>query len=200
MSRGRGLELRELVEIYGELFLAQLLGVSATKVRRFAAGGGAVPPPIAARIALVARVTDHLSGSYDSSGIRRWWARPRAALGSRSPRDALGTDWDPHGPDARAVAELAQTLAGDGGGDVTNGADPANPPRGSSYARMRFRTATGSVYELVRDERGMGWSRLSATMASGPLRGSGAWPLRAWPEVTIGTPVELVVVPGVSET
>lgn len=74
---------------------------------------------------------------------------------------------------------------------MTDGAEPANP-RPSGYARIRYRTTTGSVYELVRDERGMWWRRLSATMASGPLRGSGAWPLRAWPEVVIGAPVQLV--------
>ena len=75
---------------------------------------------------------------------------------------------------------------------MTDGADPASPRRPSGYARIRYRTTTGSVYELVRDERGMWWRRLSATMASGPLRGSGAWPLHGWPEVTIGAPVQLV--------
>ena len=103
------------MDTYGDDFLAQILGVAADEVRRFAAGERAVPSPIAARVAFIAHVSDDLSGSYDTSGMRRWWARPRAALGGRSPRDTLGTDWDPLGPDARAVAELARALASGGG-------------------------------------------------------------------------------------
>lgn len=114
-SHGPELVLGELVDTYGDDFLAQLLGVAAEEVRRIAAGERAVPSPIAARVAVIARVSDHISGSYDTTGMRRWWARPRAALGGRTPRGTLGSDWDPHGPDARAVIELARALAYGGG-------------------------------------------------------------------------------------
>ena len=60
----------------------------------------------------MALVTSDLAGSYNPIGLRRWWERPRTALGGRSPRQALGRDWDPDDPDAIAVADLARALAG----------------------------------------------------------------------------------------
>jgi hypothetical protein len=67
-------------------------------------------------------------------------------------------------------------------------------------ARIRIRTETGSNYEIVRGERGMWWRRISATSASGPLRGSGPWPLFRWPAVRLGSSVVLVGPPYVQGT
>jgi hypothetical protein len=54
-----------------------------------------------------------------------------------------------------------------------------------SHERIRFRTETGSIYEVIRDEAGMRWRRLSSTRGSGPLRTEGA-SLLTWPEIVVG--------------
>jgi hypothetical protein len=107
-------ELPELLRIYGIDGLASLLGTSAVSLRRYAAATRTVPDAVAARIHHVALVTSDLSGSYNEFGLRRWWERPRTALGGRSPREALGTGWDPDDPVAVEVAELARALTGPG--------------------------------------------------------------------------------------
>jgi hypothetical protein len=56
--------------------------------------------------------------------------------------------------------------------------------------RVRFRTETGSIYELVRDAEGMRWKRLSATLASGPLR-SDSGVLTEWPDFRLGERCDL---------
>jgi hypothetical protein len=71
----------------------------------------------------------------------------------------------------------------------------APPDRVDEYApqfptRVRFRTETGSIYELVRDAGEMRWKRLSATLASGPLRSDNGV-LTAWPDFTLGEPCVL---------
>lgn len=65
--------------------------------------------------------------------------------------------------------------------------------------RVRFRTATGSVYELVETAAGMSWRRLSSTLASGRLRTAGA-PLLVWPDVRVGAGVPLISPPIVPDT
>jgi hypothetical protein len=62
--------------------------------------------------------------------------------------------------------------------------------RASTIRLVRFRTETGSVYEVVRDAEGMRWRRLSATLASGPLR-SEQGDLTAWPDLALGERCEL---------
>jgi len=62
------------------------------------------------------------------------------------------------------------------------------PP--STSTRVRFRTETGSIYEVSRDAEGMRWKRLSATLASGPLRSEGGV-LTAWPDFALGERCEL---------
>lgn len=107
-------ELAGLLRTYGHESLGPLLGISPASLRRYAAGARAVPDTVAARLHFLALVTADLAGSYNEFGLRRWWERPRSALEGRSPRVALGDDWDPDGPTALAVAELAHSLAGPG--------------------------------------------------------------------------------------
>jgi hypothetical protein len=108
-------ELRELARIYEPADLASLLGTSPASLRRYAAASRTVPDPVAARVHFVALVTSDLAGSYNEFGLRRWWGRPRTALGGRSPRDVLAGAWDPDSKDARIVAELARALTGGAG-------------------------------------------------------------------------------------
>jgi hypothetical protein len=107
-------ELEQLLVTYGRERLGELLGISEASLRRYAIGERGVPDIVAARAHFVALVTVDLAGSYNAFGLRRWWERPRSALDDRSPRQALGSDWDPDGPDARRVAALAAELVGAG--------------------------------------------------------------------------------------
>jgi hypothetical protein len=97
----------------GEDLLAELVGVSVSSVRRYAAGSRATPQEIAERLHFLALLIADLAGSYNDFGIRRWLNRPRTPLGGRSPANLLG-EFDPEGPDAAAVSRLAASLVGAG--------------------------------------------------------------------------------------
>ncbi len=107
-------ELTGLMKTYGHESLGQLLGISSASLRRYATGTRVVPDAVAARVHFLALVTTDLAGSYNDFGMRRWWERPRSVLQGRSPRAALGEDWDPDDPSVLAVADLARALAGPG--------------------------------------------------------------------------------------
>lgn len=107
-------ELRELLRVLDIDDLASLLGTSAVSLRRYLAGTRSMPDALAARTHWLALVASDLAGAYNEIGIRRWFERPRAQLGGRSPRQALGAEWDPASPDAEQVRSLAVALAGVG--------------------------------------------------------------------------------------
>ena len=107
-------ELAELRHVFDVDGLAGHLGVSPISLRRYLAGTRTTPDDVAARIHWLAFVVSDLAGAYNEIGIRRWFERPRAQLGGRSPREVLGVDWDAEGADARSVASLAAALAGPG--------------------------------------------------------------------------------------
>ncbi|CAN5817068.1 hypothetical protein BH23CHL8_BH23CHL8_03240 [soil metagenome] len=109
-----GRELGELLRTYDPDTLAAMLGVSIASLRRYARRTRRVPDDVAERIHYLALVSSDLAGSYNEFGMRRWWQRPRSLLGGRSPRGALIGAWDPDGPDARAVADMARGLTGGG--------------------------------------------------------------------------------------
>ncbi len=105
----------------GDELLAELLRISPSSLRRYSAGDRIPPDVVVARLhALTLTVVD-LAGAYNDFGIRRWFARPRAALGDASPASVLWEDWDPDGPQITAVRSLAADLVGAGAtcrGDV----------------------------------------------------------------------------------
>jgi hypothetical protein len=105
-------ELHELLRVYDHDGLAALVGTSVASLRRYAGATRTVPDAVADRVHFVALVTADLAGSYNEFGLRRWWERPRVALGGRSPRAALGSDWTSDGEAATAVAALAASLVG----------------------------------------------------------------------------------------
>lgn len=107
-------ELRELLRVLDIDDLASLLGTSAVSLRRYLAGTRSMPDVLANRTHWLALVASDLAGAYNEIGIRRWFERPRAQLGGRSPRQALGAEWDPEDPDAERVRSLASALAGVG--------------------------------------------------------------------------------------
>jgi hypothetical protein len=101
--------------VLGDDMTASIVGSSLVSMRRYASGARGTPDDIAARLHFVALVNADLAGSYNEMGMRRWWQRPRGALGGRSPIDALGTEWHPdHSASADTVRRLAAALVGAG--------------------------------------------------------------------------------------
>ncbi|HWH24579.1 MAG TPA: hypothetical protein VNW68_06775 [Candidatus Limnocylindria bacterium] len=108
-------ELAALAETLGIDPLAELLGISAVSLRRYIAGSRGVPDAVALRAHWLALVSADLAGAYNEIGIRRWFERPRSALGGRSPRDVLTGDWQPDDEPVVRVGQLAAAAAGAGG-------------------------------------------------------------------------------------
>lgn len=100
--------------IFGEESLAQLLGVSLSSLRRYAALERDTPLDVADRLHWLAMTVADLAGSYNDFGIRRWFERPRAQLSGKTPRDLLGADWDSATDSAERVRRLAQALSASG--------------------------------------------------------------------------------------
>ncbi|HJQ00250.1 MAG TPA: hypothetical protein VJ851_01500 [Jatrophihabitans sp.] len=98
----------------GEDLVADLLGISASSIRRYHAGARSTPQEIAERLHFVALLLADLAGSYNDYGLRRWFTRPRTALADRRPIELLGGNFDPDGPDAHALKELAASLSAAG--------------------------------------------------------------------------------------
>ncbi|HEY5784981.1 MAG TPA: hypothetical protein VIT65_09400 [Microlunatus sp.] len=101
-----------IAEILGDDELAVLVNVSASSLNRYRSGERTTPDPVAARLHFAALVVSDLAGSYNDFGIRRWFRRPRSALGGSSPRELLTGDWSPDGREATQVRELARALLG----------------------------------------------------------------------------------------
>jgi len=101
------------LDVLGEDLLARLLGVSVSSVRRYSAGGRVTPQPVAERLHFLALVLADLAGSYNDYGMRRWFTRPRSALGDRRPVEVMG-EFDPESVDAHRVRALAARLVGAG--------------------------------------------------------------------------------------
>ena len=95
----------------GADLLARLLRVSAVSVRGYSSGARRIPIDVAARLHALALMVDDLGGAYNDAGVRRWFIRPRTALGNRAPVDVLTPDWRPDDPDAQLVLSLAHALA-----------------------------------------------------------------------------------------
>lgn len=94
-----------LVEVLGEELLSRLVGLPAVPISQAAADSQA-----AERLAWIGRVVWHLQGTYNNSGMRRWFGRARAQLEGRSPVQALGQDWKADDASAMAVMRLAEAL------------------------------------------------------------------------------------------
>ncbi|MBW2262849.1 MAG: hypothetical protein JRG91_12810 [Deltaproteobacteria bacterium] len=100
-----------LVEMFGVDGLGELVGVSGSSIRRYAAGARRTPQDVAMRVHFLALVVGDLSGTYNEYGIRRWFSRARSALGGKAPGNILGGEWDPDARGPSRVRELARSLA-----------------------------------------------------------------------------------------
>lgn len=107
-------ELPEVLRVFDREVVAKLTGTSSVSLGRYQAGSRRWPDQLAARIHWLALVLADLAGAYNDFGSRRWFERKRTQLGGRSPREVLGSEWDPTDPDVERVRDLAATLAGAG--------------------------------------------------------------------------------------
>jgi uncharacterized protein (DUF2384 family) len=106
------LEWAPMTALLGDNLLSTLVGVSLTSLHRYRSGERPTPDHVASRLHFVALVVADLTGSYNDFGVRRWFDRPRAALGGRAPSAVLAGDWSPDDEAVRAVRELAKALLG----------------------------------------------------------------------------------------
>lgn len=96
--------------VLGPEQLAQLLGVSLSSLRRYAAGTRPTPDAVAVRLHFLALVVGDVAGSYNDVGIRWWFERKRSHLNGDAPSDLLVGDWDPEDSGPARVRALAATL------------------------------------------------------------------------------------------
>lgn len=90
--------------------LASLLNISVTSLRRYLSGERDTPDDVAARLHHVALIVGDVAGAYNDVGVRRWFTRPRSALGARPPAALLTGDWAPEDPEPQQVRDLARSL------------------------------------------------------------------------------------------
>jgi hypothetical protein len=103
-------EIKRLAAMLGYPRLAELAAVSEPSLRRYEAGERSVPDPVAQRLHFLAVLIAILRGSFNEFGIRRWFDRPRQALGGRTPVGVLAGEWSPDEPGPEAILQLAVEL------------------------------------------------------------------------------------------
>ena len=96
--------------LLGDELLGRLLGISQSSLARYAGAHRPTPDVVAARLHVLAMVCADLRAGYNEYGIRRWFVRPRPSLEGASVADVLGPVWDPDGPAAGHVRELAASV------------------------------------------------------------------------------------------
>jgi hypothetical protein len=107
-------EVPELLRVFDRDDLAALAGTSSVSLGRYLSGARVWPDELAGRMHWLALVLSDLEGAYNAFGVRRWFDRQRAQLDGRSPRQVLGSEWDPSSPDVEKVRGLAASLTGVG--------------------------------------------------------------------------------------
>jgi len=103
-------EWGSLLATLGPDLLSQLIGISSSSLRRYAAGRRRTPDDVAERLHFLALVVTDLAGSLDDFGVRRWFTRTRVLLDGRSPAQLLRGAWVPDGAGPGRVRELARAL------------------------------------------------------------------------------------------
>lgn len=107
-------EWGSVIAVLGEELTGELVGVSASSLRRYRSTQRHTPDAVAARLHWVALIVADLAGAYNDRGVRRWFSRPRVQLEGRAPAELLEGAWEPDEAGPTAVAELAAALAGAG--------------------------------------------------------------------------------------
>jgi hypothetical protein len=101
-------------ELLGDELLARLLRISASSLRRYAAGDRRTPDEVAWRLHLVARLLAALVGSYNDYGIRRWFERSRSALDGATPAELFERAESEEDERLERVIAVAEQLTGAG--------------------------------------------------------------------------------------
>lgn len=107
-------EWKPMREALGDELLVRFLDISKPSLQRYASGERKTPQDVAERLHALALIVSDLAGTYNEFGIRRWFERPRAQLGERSPAAMLKRGWKPDEEGARRVRALAASLWGAG--------------------------------------------------------------------------------------
>jgi len=103
-------EWPSLSRIFDSEQLGRLVGISLSSLRRYQSGDRDTPDAVAERLHCLALIVADLAGSYNDIGIRRWFERPRAALGGKAPAAFLKGEWDPESAGTQKVRALARSL------------------------------------------------------------------------------------------
>jgi hypothetical protein len=110
-SPAPAIEWAPMRELFGDEELEALLGTSRQSIARYEKGERSTPDDIADRLHWLTMVVSDLAGAYNEFGIRRWFHRPRTALGGRSPLQTLGRNWGSDSESAQKVRALAAALS-----------------------------------------------------------------------------------------
>lgn len=103
-------EWRHQRRLLGDDLLAELCGVSAPSLRRYASATRATPDPVADRLHAITLIVADLSGAYNDYGIRRWFRRPRTQLDGLAPIEIMRDDWSPDDDQVVSVRQLARAI------------------------------------------------------------------------------------------
>lgn len=103
-------EWKGLTRVFPPEDLAALLRISPSSLKRYHSGERDTPDDVAARLHFLALVVGDLAGSYNDTGIRRWFQRKRTRLDGRPPAALLPQDWDPDDAGPMRVRALARDL------------------------------------------------------------------------------------------
>lgn len=77
-------------------------------------GGLAADPSVdEGRVETLSRIIFALQGSYNETGIQRWFERPNAHAQNRRPIDILSGDWKAEERRVQALLIVSQRLCGD---------------------------------------------------------------------------------------
>lgn len=103
-------EWKAIARVFPADDLAQLLGASPSSLKRYQSGERQTPDLVAARLHFLALVVGDLAGTYNETGIRRWFQRKRTQLDGRAPAALLRRGWDPDDEGPKRVRALARSL------------------------------------------------------------------------------------------
>jgi len=90
--------------------LARLVGISQSPAQSYLTGSSRTPKTVADRLHYLSFVVTDLAGSYNNTGIQRWFDRKRTLLDGRTPAQMLGECWSPNDEGARRVQALSHAL------------------------------------------------------------------------------------------
>jgi hypothetical protein len=105
-----GWDLPALFQIFDLSQLGVLLRIPQPDLKSALEQRVEVSAEVARRAHFLLMIVSDLSGSYTTSGIRKWLVRRRTKLDGRTPLDVLSGDWSPDESMPQRVRSLAASL------------------------------------------------------------------------------------------